>query len=119
MRVTFYNEITNQLISNATIYLQGDHAGNKTSHLQSMHKNHFKRMQQEINARQAAAGDAKRKRTADRPGLLNGVKMTGPALQLNCLRLVTQHRLPFKMLDYEAFQDITDGYTNAMSAKEK
>jgi len=50
---------------------------------------------------------------------LNGVKMSRPALQLHCLRLVTENGLSFKVFDYPALQDIIRPLVDAMPAVER
>lgn len=45
--------------------------------------------------------------------------MSGAALQLHSIRLVTEHGLSFKALDYDAFQDIIQPMIKAMPAAER
>ncbi|KAK3921805.1 UDP-N-acetylglucosamine diphosphorylase 2 [Frankliniella fusca] len=45
--------------------------------------------------------------------------MSGAALELHCTRLVSEHGLAFKVLSYDAFQDIIQPLIRAMPASEK
>ncbi|XP_034247841.1 uncharacterized protein LOC117649314 [Thrips palmi] len=51
--------------------------------------------------------------------VLNGVKMSGKALQLYCLLLVAEQGASFKLLDSPAFQSIVRPYLDALPASEK
>jgi len=51
--------------------------------------------------------------------VLNGVKMSPDALQLNCLRLVSENGLAFKVLDYPAMQGIIKPMVDAMPASQR
>jgi len=99
-------------------YLQGRHAANLMSHLKHHHKEVHKQV--ELQWKKMQEGPASSKSKCElKAKVLNGVQMTGPALFLHSLRLITENGLSFKVLDYEAFQDIIKPMINAMPASEK
>lgn len=83
-------------------------------HLRSKHPDVHKKVEEEVNK---VFPPAKRRRVQE--GVLNGVKMSPEALQVHCLRLVTESGLAFKFLDEEAFQDIISPMIDAMPASER
>lgn len=96
-----------------SIPLQGNHAGNKLKHVKHSHEDHYKRCLE-------AKGDPPPKRKKPTPvAPLKGVVISGESLQLNCLRLITEHCLPFRMLNFHAFQNIVKPIVNALPANEK
>ncbi|KAK3931912.1 Zinc finger BED domain-containing protein 4 [Frankliniella fusca] len=84
------------------------------SHLKTHHKEVHDKILQDLESRKDPKPAEKLK-----PSILNGVKMSGRALQVHCIRLVSQHGLSFKSLDYAALQAILRPMIEAMPASER
>jgi len=91
------------------------HAGNRMKHMKAHHPQTHKSLLEEADRQSGPAAKVPKLVSST----LNGVKMSAPALQLHCVRLVSENGLAFKMLDYPAFQDIIQPMLNAMPAAER
>ncbi|XP_034252574.1 uncharacterized protein LOC117652049 [Thrips palmi] len=90
------------------------HAGNLMKHLKAHHRKLHATTLAEANKFNSAP-----KKRKLYPSTLNGVKMSKPALQVHCVRLVTESGLSFKVLDYPAFQDIVKPLIDSMPAADR
>jgi len=101
-------------------FLQGNlHAGNEMSHLKTHHPDVHARTLDEWNEILGKPLHSAAKRAKMVKHSLDKVNMSGPALELHCLRLITEHGLSFRVLDYSAFQDIISPMLDAMPKRER
>ena len=107
----FFSDSCNE---SAIVVLQGRHAGNLMTHLKTNHKDVHRNVEQELKGSSSDPAPRRRKTT-----ILNGVEMSGPALQLHCTRLISQHGQSFKSLNYSAFQDIIQPMIKRLPASER
>lgn len=82
------------------------------AHLERHHKDVYARVKPVADLRAQNSRSAKKAK----PAVLNGVAISGPALELHCTRLISEHGLSFKVLSYSAFQDIINPLLSAMPA---
>ncbi|KAK3917337.1 Zinc finger BED domain-containing protein 4 [Frankliniella fusca] len=118
--VVVYHEDDNDswcTVTGCTYKSPGSHAGNKMAHLRSEHPDVYASTQAEwerMCGTSAGPSSSKKPKCS-----LDKVMMSGPALEMHSLRLVTEHGLSFEVLEYQAFKDIIAPMLDAMPKKER